>query len=340
MSNTSQLLSKYLLQFEKNQTSQVFAPLAESYRKMGMHKEAFDVLKKGLRHHPHYVLGLLVLGHCYFDVGKIEEAYKVIKPIVAHEPDNIKLQRLFGQICYKMYSYGDALTAYKNILYIYPSDEEAIRFVKELEDNEYNVQAYLAGQTKELDTPVELPRPPMEPDAWRSLEEESAPEKPVAPVMHGMPVMQAIDEWAIKQWSVDDAPDVPDVIEEIEVIEPAQAPQLGNSTSLDASKEESYENLDDGDDIPIVTHTLVDIYIAQKHTEKAINLLQKIVKKDPSDFRSQEKLAKLLGRSTKEAPVKEPAATQKKNSWTKSKHQVLGSKYKKYLDAVKDTLTE
>ena len=183
MTKTTALLAKYIGLFEKNPTGQVVAPLAETYRKLGMYKEAMDVLKKGLRHHPHYVLGLIVLAHCHFDQGHLEQAYRILSPLVHQEQDNLMLQKLFAQISYKLYAYNEALTAYKNVLFVNPSDEEAKNKIKELEEQEQNYYAYMksSSSSSESQQSVEVIPPKKitieEIGDWKSLEkQEKIPE--------------------------------------------------------------------------------------------------------------------------------------------------------------------
>ena len=93
----SSLLVKYLNLYKQKPTSKVFAPLAESYRKLGMIEDALRVLADGLNYHPGYVLAHLVLANCYFDQKRYQKCYEVLKPFVNEHIDNISLQRLFAE---------------------------------------------------------------------------------------------------------------------------------------------------------------------------------------------------------------------------------------------------
>ena len=118
------LLTKYSLQYEKKPRSRVFAPLAESYRKIGMLDEALKILKKGIKNHPSYTLGYIVLANCYFDKDQFEAAYSTLLPFVSDNLENIKLQKLFAQICEKLGNFDEALNSYKILLLINPKDKE------------------------------------------------------------------------------------------------------------------------------------------------------------------------------------------------------------------------
>ena len=60
MNKKSALLTKYKYLYEKNPRSKVFAPLAETYRKLGMYKEGIQILRDGIKIHPSYTLGYIV----------------------------------------------------------------------------------------------------------------------------------------------------------------------------------------------------------------------------------------------------------------------------------------
>ncbi|RYZ63813.1 MAG: hypothetical protein EOP09_17015, partial [Proteobacteria bacterium] len=53
-------IEKYQLLLQKDPNSQVFAPLAEAYREIGMLKEAEVVVRAGVKRHPHFAAGFVV----------------------------------------------------------------------------------------------------------------------------------------------------------------------------------------------------------------------------------------------------------------------------------------
>jgi pentatricopeptide repeat protein len=377
MTKTTALLAKYLGLFEKNPTGQVFAPLAETYRKLGMYKEAMDVLKKGLRHHPHYVLGLIVLAHCHFDQGHLEQAYRILSPIVNQEQDNLMLQKLFAQISYKLYAYKDALNAYKNVLFVNPTDEEAKIKIKELEEQEQNYYAYMNKNSapleveKKIEAPVKKNLSMEDVSAWKSLEQqESIPEKileteekNISEYLKEVPVDDA-QAWTIKQWSVsnDSTPKVEipqkitlkdsiieDVIPEEEIPAPIENPSQTNNSNNSINLD-SYQNISPTEEIPIVTHTLIDIFCAQKHYDKALELLDKVIKHDPTDERSIQKKQYVLSKmqDSKPTAVKKsiptpvvpvevlPKTKPTETTWNEAKYNMLSQRYGKLLDHLKD----
>ena len=120
--NPSSLLAKYTLLYEKNPRSRVFAPLAESYRKLGMYDEAFMLLQEGIKLHPSYTLGYIVLGNCYFDQQKFEQAYNTIKPFISDNLENLSLQKLYAECCVHLGYLEESLNTFKCLLLLNPKD--------------------------------------------------------------------------------------------------------------------------------------------------------------------------------------------------------------------------
>lgn len=133
---SSPLFIKYLKSYENNPRSIVFAPLAEIYRKEGKIEKAIEILKEGLKYNPSYVTGYLSLASCYADLSKYHLAYSLLKSLIETNRDNIKLQKLFADVCLKTNQEDEALEAYKYLLFLTPKDREVAAFVKQLEDQE------------------------------------------------------------------------------------------------------------------------------------------------------------------------------------------------------------
>jgi tetratricopeptide (TPR) repeat protein len=133
--NNSALLAKYFAMYKKNPKSKVFAPLAESFRKLGMLDEALKVLREGIRYHPNYALGYIVLAHCYFDQQKFDLTYNTLRPIIGQNADNISLQKIFAQACVELGHLEEALDTYKYLLFLNPRDRFFAQQVKKLEDD-------------------------------------------------------------------------------------------------------------------------------------------------------------------------------------------------------------
>lgn len=230
----STLLAKYLSQYEKEPNSRVFAPLAESYRKLGMMEEAFKILKQGISKHPTYTLGYIILGKCYFDIEDYDSCYLTLRPFISENTDNLVLLKVFGHCCIKIGHLDEALESFKYLLLANPKDIEAIEKVKELEDD-----LYTQNETKSL---------PKYEDSFSSDE----------------------DDWVHVSFNEKT---------ESQITEEEDAWDLVESKKMHEAKEEG----------PVVTLTLVDLYLAQGHVDKANELLSKFEELHPNNEQIKQK---------------------------------------------------
>ena len=113
---------KYKSILQQNPRSKVFAFLADTYRKYTMMDEALDILQKGIRHNPGYVPGHLSLARCYYDQGRYEICYSTLKPLINANRDNLKLQKLFFQVCEELELWEEALDVCKYLQYLDPKN--------------------------------------------------------------------------------------------------------------------------------------------------------------------------------------------------------------------------
>lgn len=147
------MLIQYLQRYQEDPTSRVFAPLAEAYRKAGFPTEAEEIAREGLRHHPHFVGGRVALARALFDQGKHTEVIDELLQVVRDAPDNLIAQRLLAESYLVLGRSGDALDAYKMLLYYSPQDWETARLVQELESRAYEQE----GQALLKEAHTEVP---------------------------------------------------------------------------------------------------------------------------------------------------------------------------------------
>lgn len=142
-------LYEYLRKYQDDPTSRVFAPLAESYRKAGLFKEAIEIAREGLRIHPTFTGGRVALARALFDQGLFSEVVDELRIVLNDAPDNLVAQRLMAESCLMLGQVSEALSAYKMLLYLNPADQETAQMVRELE-----TQAYEKGTLVLTTTPV------------------------------------------------------------------------------------------------------------------------------------------------------------------------------------------
>lgn len=130
-------LYEYLRKYQDDPTSRVFAPLAESYRKAGLFKEAIEIAREGLRIHPTFTGGRVALARALFDQGLFSDVVDELRIVLNDAPDNLVAQRLMAESCLMLGQVSEALSAYKMLLYLNPTDHETAQMVRELETQAY-----------------------------------------------------------------------------------------------------------------------------------------------------------------------------------------------------------
>jgi tetratricopeptide (TPR) repeat protein len=262
----------------------VFAPLAEAYRKLGMLEEALKILKEGIKRHPTYVLGYLVLAQCYFDQKKIELAYQVLHPLVKANRDNLSLQKLFAQICYDLGNHEEALDTYKYLLFMSPRDAFYAQQVKVLEDDLIE-RKKIKPKTVVKKFPETHSHFSTDEDDWSMVSFES----------HSL----APDNSETEAWSVEKPGEVKQRVASNEDDWTVMSRSIDDEffTDDEISPEDSDLPQDSGI-TPVISNTLVDLYLAQNQKEAAIHLLQTIIERDPGDITSRERLRNLMDQET------------------------------------------
>jgi len=123
-------MSRYLETYEKNQRSLVFAPLASSYRELGMLREAKVILKKGLQFHPDYLLGHIVLSECFFDQEEFYQSYLCLKSHKLKAEDNFKFWTQFYRVCKKLNFHEEVLESLNILDVLFHGQREWVKIEK------------------------------------------------------------------------------------------------------------------------------------------------------------------------------------------------------------------
>jgi tetratricopeptide (TPR) repeat protein len=285
----SPLFLKYQSDFEKNPRSRVFAPLAESYRKIGMTDKAMEILSQGIRHNPGYVMGYMGLAFCYFDLKQYNLAYSTLRPLVENNRDNIRLQRLFADTCIAINHKDEALETLKYLLFINPRDKDIAKLVSTLEaevEEQYRPQHKpIVIPAEEFSSNEELSQkalfdvdklnatPKIDFDDWLHID--------FAQTQQNSKKESNIDGWSVQKLNAVEKKINEPIITKSNIDSDAETPTLDLKPEF--KKEEA----------PIVTHTLVDLYCGQGHVEKALELLEKILILNPSDQKTIEKIKEI-----------------------------------------------
>jgi tetratricopeptide (TPR) repeat protein len=127
------LIEKYQLALEKDPRSQVFAPLSEAYRKMGLLEEAFRISSRGVQFHPQFAGGHIALANVLMEKGQFENAKESLEKAVQLSPENILAFQKLGECCLHLKQGKQALKAFKMVLLFSPTHPRALQAVQKLE---------------------------------------------------------------------------------------------------------------------------------------------------------------------------------------------------------------
>ena len=291
--NQSALLAKYFAMYKKNPSSKVFAPLAESYRKLGMIDDAFKILKEGIRHHPQYTLGYIVLANCYYDQEKYELTYNTLRPIIAQNADNISLQKIFAQACIHLGYLEEALDTYKYLLFMNPREKFFAAQVKKLEDDLMvgHKKLSLEQLVRAPDMPAVRNNPIGEDDDWVQVDfnkNDYSDDKPTE-TQPKIAMNPTENDWVMKKPGLESHPILNESVTERSLEDDFYADEF----------EEEHGDIEEANDdafpsqAPIVSHTLIDLYLRQQYYDKALELLYKIIELNPDDKPSLDKIEQI-----------------------------------------------
>ena len=115
------------------ETSRVFARLADTFRRSDHLEEAIELCHRGLVHHPEYVSGHIVLGQCYLDLGRLEEARDSFVRALALDENNILTLRSLGNILFQQGELEEAAVHYRRALQLEPRNRDLQELLREAE---------------------------------------------------------------------------------------------------------------------------------------------------------------------------------------------------------------
>lgn len=126
-------IEEYQRVLQRDPASKVFAPLAEALRESGDFQKAEMVAGDGVRRHPQYVGGFVVLGRILLDQGRLREALPILKKASELDPENLLALQLLGTLYLQTNQAKDALKSFKRVLFLNPQSEKAQNAVQKLE---------------------------------------------------------------------------------------------------------------------------------------------------------------------------------------------------------------
>ncbi|MCB0341984.1 MAG: tetratricopeptide repeat protein [Pseudobdellovibrionaceae bacterium] len=128
-----EFIERYQEMLEKDPNSQVFAPLAEAYRQMGLIDEGLEVCEAGVKKHPHFAGGRVALARLYLASQRPADAVEHLEKAIELSPENVLAHSLRAETFRQLKEPKRALEAYKMLLFLNPQHEQAQLAVKKLE---------------------------------------------------------------------------------------------------------------------------------------------------------------------------------------------------------------
>ncbi len=138
---------------QQNPDSLIFARVAEGLLNRGQVEEAIRICEEGIRKHPYYITGHMVLGKCYLQKKLFDLAEKEFKRVLLFDPKYIAAHKFFGDLMREVGWENTCEMSYRKILQIDPLDRTAREMLETLEKVRPREQEIV---TPEKDTDAEV----------------------------------------------------------------------------------------------------------------------------------------------------------------------------------------
>jgi len=260
-------IKKYEDLLSKDPRSYCFAPLSELYRKLGLLDDAVAVATRGIEAHPEYIGGFMALGRALFEQGNRDQAKTALEKVVLATPENLLAQRILSQLYQEEGNLSAAERALHLLVSFNPEDRESALALEVLRRS-----IPPAGETvplpvttmfkTEVSTVTELAEVDFTPDAEQPA---SSPKS--------------------------DGSNTGADYELVEVPAVADEQVLATGERPDA----------EAGIVPLATVTLADLYEGQGFFEKALEVYNDLLQKDPDNRLLQERVNQLMVRRQNES---------------------------------------
>lgn len=275
-----------LRKLQEDPTSRVFAPLAESYRRLGRVEEAIELCQRGLSHHPDFHGGRVALAKCYIDKQRYQDAQRELERVVHLAPENLLAQRLLGDVFLAQGMTKEALHALKMALLLSPCDIGLTDKIHQLENN--IVEPVLSAPT---DFVAETRHEFMQETLPESFPLTDEPDSEVIPAFT-QPVPEAqFSDWEAKEME----PTLIAKISEPEMVSEDEEDEVSLQVNAVLGFKEEPEDVfsvgtlgsvfkegEEANPLEITTETLGDLYFSQGQFGHSLKIFEKIYRSKPT----------------------------------------------------------
>ena len=147
---------------EKDPGSLAFAQLAEELRREGSFREAVQVSRAGLDHHPTYWSARVTLGRALLALDRLDDAHRELSAVLRAAPENLAALRGLAELHERRGERDAALAHYQAAWSLARHDPDLAAHVARLHDANAGQVAGAAGHQPSTPTPREEPHPPRE----------------------------------------------------------------------------------------------------------------------------------------------------------------------------------
>lgn len=116
---------------QQNPNSLTFGRVAETLMQQGRLDEAIQLCEEGIRRHPYYVTGHMVLGKCYLQKKLFDQAEKEFKRVLLFDPQYLAAHKHYGDLMREIGWDNTCEMSYRKILQIDPLDKAMKALVEE-----------------------------------------------------------------------------------------------------------------------------------------------------------------------------------------------------------------
>lgn len=276
--------------------TRLFFPLAEELRKADQFAEAEQVLRAGLAHHPTYLSAWVSLGRVLRDADKHRDAVEALTRALVVDPGNVVAARLLADSYLDLGDKLEAIKKYKLVRALMPAGDEELDAVIERLDQDLNPPHVAPFMHESESAPVEeAPFATTDSNAFADAEAVVAEDQtlgvktsdfePMRSAHSESPFEEPVRDYTAAAVQIEQpqgvhiepsplAAEVPAWTDDAsDVFAPAEAPPAPPAVE-DAAK----------------TLTMADLYAQQGFADKARDIYQSILQREPGNAEVRRKL--------------------------------------------------
>jgi len=274
--STSPKIEELRFRVKTDPKSRLFFPLAEELRKLDQFGEAEQVLRTGLAQHPTYLSAWVSLGRVLREANKHQDAVEALTKALQLDPGNVVAARLLADSYLDLGERVEAIKKYKLVRALLPTDDEEL-------------DATIAKLDQELNAPPPAPSP--------FMADSEPPPLPESDVLPAMGHDDVFGESAVGDTTHDGEP--MHVAHSDSPFEEPVAEYTAAAVTIEKPMGVHVDEAPPSADVAD-TATMADLYAKQGAPEKAREIYESILRREPDNADVKSKLETISGGAHKE----------------------------------------